>query len=199
MTINNLSGQVARVWDGLRPVTKQMLEGALKSRQKKASRNFSYDTQSDWEVCSLLSALDEEAVSVAKDAPQFGDIRALAETCVEVLQTLSESADVFIQLATRALRQNDFKQVDKLGETLLSRFSVPEICEVARQAKHPAIRAIAYETLAVISPAALVPMLEDPLYTEVARNVLEMQSFEYDSAEARHILENFGVEETENQ
>jgi hypothetical protein len=49
----------------------------------------------------------------------------------------------------------------------------------------------------MISPQQIVPLLDDPLYYEIARNALEQQAFEYESEEAREILEQleFGFED----
>ena len=45
--------------------------------------------------------------------------------------------------------------------------------------------------------ANLLPLLDDPLYFEIARNALEQQAFEYESEDARDVLEQieFGIEE----
>ena len=59
MIIKDLGPAVVRVWDGLRPVTKKMLVGALQSSGSTPSSNptqkFSYDAHADWEVSRLLS------------------------------------------------------------------------------------------------------------------------------------------------
>jgi hypothetical protein len=55
----------------------------------------------------------------------------------------------------------------------------------------PQIRAIAYETLALMPVQMVVPLLDDPLYAEIAANALEQKAFEYESEEAREILERF--------
>ena len=55
----------------------------------------------------------------------------------------------------------------------------------------PQIRAIAYETLSMIPVSALTPLLEDPLYSDIAANSLEQKAFEYGSEEARDILEQW--------
>jgi len=63
--------------------------------------------------------------------------------------------------------------------------------EVVRQTEYPQIRAIAYETLALLPVQAIVPLLDDPLYADIAAGALEQKAFEYDSEEARDILEQF--------
>ena len=62
MMIKEFGGRVASVWDGLRPMTKKMLVGALQSSNStplNKAPNFSYDAHADWEVSRLLTALDE--------------------------------------------------------------------------------------------------------------------------------------------
>jgi hypothetical protein len=55
----------------------------------------------------------------------------------------------------------------------------------------PQIRAIAYETLSLLPVPAIVPLLDDPLYADIAANALEQKAFEYESEEARDALELF--------
>jgi hypothetical protein len=55
----------------------------------------------------------------------------------------------------------------------------------------PQIRAIAYETLSLLPVPAIVPLLDDPLYADIAANALEQKAFEYESEEARDALEQF--------
>ncbi|HNU07456.1 MAG TPA: hypothetical protein PKO33_06775, partial [Pyrinomonadaceae bacterium] len=149
MMIKDFGARVESVWEGLRPTTRKMLVGALEAKRGTPvtpSQKFSYDTQSDWELSRLLTALDEQA----KDTETTGsrdDISQLAETCVTVLQTQSESAEVFIQLVERALERRDYRQVDKLADILGDRYSVGEMCEIVRQATNPAVRAIGMETI----------------------------------------------------
>src|SRR6266700_3725098 len=118
MMIKNFGATVASVWEGLRPITKQMLEGAMRSGTwtppTPHSSKFSYDAHADWEVSRLLSALDEQVKdsAIKKDAGKLIEIGKLAETCVRVLETQSGSAEVFIQLAERALKQHDYEQLD---------------------------------------------------------------------------------------
>jgi len=58
----------------------------------------------------------------------------------------------------------------------------------------PQIRAIAYETLALLSVPAIANLLDDPLYSDIAANALEQKAFEYESDEARDVLEQFDSE-----
>src|SRR5512141_3340547 len=165
MMIKNFGGRVASVWEGLRPMTQKMLEGALQTgsitSSTSPSQKFSYDAHADWEVSRLLTALDEQSknADVKKDPRKLDEISQLAETCVRVLEAQSGSAEVFIQLAERALRQRDYNKLDKLADKLSERFSAAEIAEIIRQTEFAQIRAIAYETLALLPVDALVSLL----------------------------------------
>ena len=79
---------------------------------------------------------------------------------------------------------------DRLGE----RFSAGEIAEIVRQTDVPQIRAIAYETLALLPVPTILPLLDDPLYADIAANALEQKAYEYDSEEARDLLDQFDAE-----
>jgi hypothetical protein len=201
MTIKDFGARVVSVWEGLRPLTRRMLVGAIEranpSNALAPKQKFSYDAHTDWELSRLLSALDEQATEaeVRKDAEKLSEIRQLAEACVEVLESQTESAEVFILLAERALARQDYRKIDVLADTLLKRFSVAEICEIARQAQHPAVRAVAHETLALAPPQALVAMLGDSLFYDIARGALEQQAFEFESEEARRLLDHLDLEE----
>lgn len=200
MMIKEFGGKVESVWEGLRPVTKNMLEGALKAGKStilnSKTPKFFYDAHADFEVSRLLSALDERSKSreIRKDAVKLDEINQLADICVLVLESRSASAEVFIQLAERAIKDNDYNRLDKLGDHLAERYSAGEIAEVVRQTDMPQIRAIAYETLAMMSISALVPLLDDPLYAGIAAGALEQKAFEFDNEEARDILEQFDSE-----
>ncbi len=195
MVIKDLGPAVVSVWDGLRPMTKKMLAGALRSPAgaTNPAQKFSYDAHADWEVSRLLTALDEQSKSAAvrKDSEKLGEIAELAETCVRVLEAQSGSAEVFIQLAERALRKHDYSKLDKLSDRLFERFSAAEIAEIVRQTEMPQIRAIAYETLSMLPVPALVPLLDDPLYSDIGASALEQKAYEYESEEARDALEQF--------
>lgn len=199
MMIKNFGTRVASVWDGLRPMTQKMLEGAMRSGTvtppSNQSSKFSYDAHADWEVSRLLTALDEQASDreLKKDAARLDEIARLAETCVRVLEAQSGSAEVFIQLAERTLKQHDYKKLDELADRLSEKFSAGEIAEIVRQTEMPQIRAIAYETLALLPVPSIAPLLDDPLYADIAANALEQKAFEYESEEARDALEQFDI------
>jgi hypothetical protein len=202
MMIKNFGAQVVSVWEGLRPMTKKMIAGALQpntvtNNSPAPQQKLSYDAHADWELSKLLSVLDEQTADadVKKDAEKLCEIRQFAEACADVLESQTESAEVFILLAERALSHRDYKKIDELADALFKRFSVGEMCEIARQATNPAIRAIAYETLVLMPTVSLVPMLADPIYHEVARNTIEQQAFEYESEEARRFLEQIEFED----
>ena len=181
-------------------MTKKMLVGALPSSNSghvsASSQKFSYDAHADWELSRLLSALDEQAKSteVSKDPEKVAEISELAETCIRVLEAQSGSAEVFIQLAERALKKHDYNDLDRLADLLSTKFSAGEIAEIVRQTEYAQIRAIAYETLAMLPVAAIVPLLDDPLYSDIAAGALEQKAFEFDSEEAKDVLEQFDAE-----
>lgn len=190
--IKNFGKRVENIWNDLRPMTRKMLEGAMKPGKVNARQKFSYDAHSDWELSSLLSALDEQVRESRrqKDAVRLREVRTLADVCAGVLEARTESAEVFIQLAKRALAKNDFAKVDKLADVLFDRFSAGETAEIIRQTEMAQIRAIAYETLVILPTTLIVPLLEDPLYFEIGCNVLEQQAVEFESDEARLLLEH---------
>lgn len=161
------------------------------------TQKFSYDAHADWELSRLLSALDEQAktAEVKSDAEKLREIRQLAETCASVLESKTESAEVFIQLTTRAVQRNDFNKIDRLADILAERFSATEIAEVIRQTELAQIRAIAFETLAMMPVSAILPLLDDSIYFEIARNAIEQQAFEFESEEAREILDQMEFDE----
>jgi len=197
--IKNFGARVISVWEGLRPMTKKMLVGALAASgaSNAQSQKFSYDVHAEWELSRLLSALDEQTkdAEVRRDAEKLREIRQLAETCAKVLQTQTASAEVFIQLATRAVQRHDFNNLDRLADVLAARFSAGEVAEIVRQTDLAQIRAVAYETLALMPLNNLFPLLDDPLYFEIARNALEQQAFEFDSEEAQQVLEQLELDE----
>ncbi len=201
MMIKDFGARVESVWEGLRPVTKKMLVGALEAKNgipvNAPTQKFSYDTQSDWELSRLLFALDEQAkdTDVTNNPEKLSELRILTETCISVLEAQSESAEVFIQLAERALAKRDYKEIDRLADLLAHRFSVGEMCEIARQTTNAAIRAIAMETIALMPVEEILPSLDDPIYEDIARSALEMKAFEYESEEARRVLDHFVFDE----
>jgi hypothetical protein len=197
MTIKDFGARVVSVWEGLRPMTKKMLVGALQANPASSNTKYSYDAHADWELSRLLSALDEQAneSEVKKDSQRLKEIGQLAKTCIDVLESKTESAEIFIQLAERALAKNDYKQIDKLGDLLARRFSIAEMAEIARQSENPAIRALAYEAMAMVPPGILIPLLDDPLYEDIVRNVFEQQAYEFENDEARRILEQIELDD----
>ncbi len=201
MTIKDFGARVVSVWEGLRPLTKKMLVRALQATVSNppnaAPQKFSYDAQADWELSRLLSVLDEQTktAEIKKDAEKLREIKSLADACASVLQERSESAEVFIQLAERALARRDYKKIDTLADILAKRFSVGEIAEIIRQTELPQIRAIAFETLALLPSVLLVPLLDDPIYHEIAHLALEQQAFEFDNEAAQQILEQMDFDD----
>ena len=201
MQIKNLGPQVASVWNDLRPTTKRLLAGALNTGSPLPSQSqspkYHYDAHADWELSRLLAALDERSKSKidTSDAPEKTDAVQLAETCARILEEQSGSAEVFIQLATRSIAQADYNRLEKLADILFERFSPAEIAEVVRQTELPQIRAIAFETLAMLPVDLIAPLLDDPLYSDIAVNSLEQKAFEFDSEEARDLLDRFESEQ----
>jgi hypothetical protein len=195
MMIKDFGGRIASVWEGLRPMTRNMLVGALQTgnagNPNLKSPKFSYDAHADWELSRLLFALDERSknADIQKDTQKLDEMMHLADTCVRVLETQSASAEVFIQLAERALRRNDYKKLDGLADRLSERYSASEISEIIRQTESPQVRAIAYETLAMLPVQTIVPLLNDSLYADIGTAALEQKAFEYESEEARDVLE----------
>ena len=191
MTIKDFGARVESVWEGLRPVTKKMLSGASEAPPK-PNRKFSYDAHADWELSRLLSVLDEQSENseIKQDEGKLREIKEFSETCARVLEAQTESAEVFIQLAKRALARNDFRKIDQLADILASRFSAGEVAEIVRQTDMAQIRALGYESLALMPVSSLLKVLDDPIYFEIIRNSLEQQAFEYESDEARAILEH---------
>jgi len=200
MVIKEFGGRVASVWNGLRPNTKKMLVGALQTNTSTQPNTkptkFSYDAHADWEVSRLLTALDEQskAKETKKNSAKLAEISQLADVCARVLETQSASAEVFIQLAGRIIKENDYNRLDKLADTLAERYSSSEIAEIVRQTDVPQIRAIAYETLAMLPILSITPLLDDPLYADIAAGALEQKAYEFDSDEARDILDQFDAE-----
>ncbi len=184
-------------------MTKKMLVGALAASganpANPQTQKFSYDVHAEWELSRLLSALDEQAkdAEVRRDAEKLSEIKQLAEACAKVLQTQTASAEVFIQLAERAVQRNDFVNLDRLADILAQRFSAGEVAEIVRQTELAQLRAVAYETLVMMPIAHLLPLLDDTLYFEIARNAIEQQAFEFDNEDAQQILEQLDFDEIE--
>lgn len=195
MTIKEFGGKIATIWEGLRPNTQKMLVGAMQGKSPSSTQapKFFYDATADWEVSRLLSALDERSRSseVLNDKEKLSEITELANTCVRVLESQSASAEVFILLASRAVQSNDYNRLDRLADTLAERYSAGEIAEIVRQTEVPQIRAIAYETLAMLPIPSLLPLLDDPLYQGIAAAALDQKAYEFDSDEARDVLDQY--------
>lgn len=198
MMIKEFGRRVATVWEGLRPNTKKMLVGALQSNSSATTKlqKFRYDAHADWEVSRLLSALDEQSrkKGTRKDSAKFSEITQFADACARVLESQSASAEIFIQLAERVIKENNYNRLDKLADTLAERYSAGEIAEIVRQTDVPQIRAIACETLAMLPIQSLFPLLDDALYADIAAGALEQKAYEFDSLEARDILDHFDAE-----
>ena len=200
MMIKDLGTRVESVWEGLRPTTKQMIVGAIKESSGQASappQKSTYDSQSDWELSRLLTALDEQAKDAASDAAKLREINMLANACTSVLQQKTRSAEAFIQLATRALERLDFKLFDRLTDILADRFPAAEVAEIIRQDVPAQIKAVASETLAMMPVGALVELLNDPIYYGIAREAIEQQAIEFENEEARWTLD--ALEQDERQ
>ncbi|MDQ3805814.1 MAG: hypothetical protein M3416_18540, partial [Acidobacteriota bacterium] len=115
------------------------------------------------------------------------ELRRVAETCAAVLHREARSAEVFAQLLERALRSRDYARVDALADAMTGRLAPSELCELARN-PNPAVRALAQEALLQLPTGALVSLLGDPIDAETARCALESQADEYESEEARLIV-----------
>lgn len=210
MTIEDFGARVASVWDGMRPTTRRLIVGALeKSGEKSGDKSgqksnlvsqanaphsrgvTDYDARSDWELSRLLAALDErraeQGLGLGLSDAQANELIRMADTCAAVLQSQTQSAEVFAHLVERALGTNDYARVDALGEILTLRFSASEICELARN-NNPVVRALAQEALALVPTVVLADLLSDPVDMEIARDALERQAFEYENETARQIV-----------
>ncbi|MBD0326072.1 MAG: hypothetical protein ICV68_06565 [Pyrinomonadaceae bacterium] len=195
MMVEDFGARVASVWEGLRATTRSLVERALQtsvsgSGQASVGGGLSYDPRADWELSRLLAALDEraqEAGTASLNAEQASGLRRMAETCAAMLQTQTQSAEVFMQLVMRAHRQHDYARIDALADALTARFAPSEICELAR-CPFPVVRALAQEALAQAPTSVLFALLADPVDLEIARDALERQALEYGSEEARRIV-----------
>src|SRR4030095_16172251 len=102
LIIEDFGGRIATVWSELRPATRGLVERALQATNtvSGSTRNFQYDARADLELSKFLTALDERAAekSDRPDAETVGKLKSLADTCAEVLQEKTESAEVFAQL-----------------------------------------------------------------------------------------------------
>src|SRR2546423_1582680 len=200
MTIEDFGARVASVWQGLRPATRSLVERALSAQPHAAATHAptprpdaAYDPRSERGLSRLLAALaarDERAAekgSATLSDEQSSALLRMAETCVTVLHRGARSAEVFAQLLERALRSKDYARVDALADVMASRLAPSELCEMARHA-NPAVRAVAQETLLQLPTSVLVALLGDPVDADVARAALESQADEYESEEARFVV-----------
>jgi hypothetical protein len=196
MTIEDFGARVASVWQGLRPSTRNLVERALSTPPPAMSSvapsrsEGTYDARSEWELSRLLAALDERASEKGESilsAEQARELVHMSETCVAVLHRQARSAEVFAQLLERALRVKDYTRVDAVADVMTARLAPSELCEMARNA-NPAVRAVAQESLLQMPTAVLVALLGDPVDAETARVALECQAEEYESEEARFVV-----------
>ena len=197
--IQHFGGQVERIWNDLRPITRSLVERAWQSsentRPAQPGRTLigsgaePYDARSDWELGRLLIALDERVRELGASQPeeQAQDARHMAETCARVLSEQTQSAEVFAQLIARAQERNDYATIDALANTLASRLAPTEICELTRSSS-TVVRAIAQDVLTHAPAAVLAALLRDPFDGEVARLALERQMTDYGTEEVRQLL-----------
>jgi hypothetical protein len=196
MMIEDFGARVASVWEGLRSTTRNLVEKALQSSvagsvvaQPARAEGRPYDARADWELSRLLSALDERAreAGASLNPEQAKELRRMADTTAFVLQSQTQSAEIFAQLVARAYRMRDYARIDQLADALNLRFAPSEICELAR-CNDAVVRALAQEALAQSPISLLVGLLVDPVDSEIARDALERQAIEYGSEEARRIV-----------
>ena len=186
--INDFGARVASIWSELQPTTRRLVERALKSPPStpKPVRNLPYDALAETELSRLLAALDDRDAETTQSPGRNQDLRHVADTCANVLQERTQSADVFAQLVKRAERQHDYARIDSLANEL-ARFAPSEICELSRSSEI-VIRALADEALAQFPTGVLISLLNDPIDSEMARHALRRQALEFGSEEARQIL-----------
>jgi hypothetical protein len=192
LTIEDLGGRVASVWSELRPTTRGLVERALQapnhtvSSRTPSAASTPYDARADHELSLLLAALDERASETEAVENEKGELRRIANTCAAVLQEKTRSAEVFAQLVRRADSQREYARIDALADAL-THFAPSEICELARS-QYVVVRALANETLAQFPTSVLIGLLSDPVDSEIARDALRRQAFDYGSEEARQIM-----------
>ena len=199
MMMEDFGARVASVWEGLRPATRSLVERALHSAQTYAAPETtparvpfgaSYDARAEWELSRLLAALDDraaEAGGLLLSGERARELVHIAETCALVLHKEARSAEVFAQLLARALRSHDFARVDRLADTIFARLAPSEMCELSRH-DDPAVRSIAQEAMLQLPTSTLVELLDDPVDSGAARFALRGQAEEYESEEARWVI-----------
>jgi hypothetical protein len=194
--IEDFGARVASVWQGLRPSTRNLVVRALSTPPPQVAngtasrRETVYDARSEWELSRLLAALDERAAEEVSDAlsvEQSRELRRMSETCAAVLNREARSSEVFAQLLERALRVKNYARVDEIADVMTARLAPSELCETARHV-NPAVRAVAQEALLQLPTGMLVALLGDPVDAETARAALESQADEYESEEARIVV-----------
>lgn len=193
ITIEDFGVQVAAAWQGLRSTTRDLMERALTANAARpvapAVRALPYDARADWELSGLLTVLDARAseARASLSSEQSTNLEKMAETCATVLSDRTQSAEVFAQLVERAHDRRDYARIDVLADALAKRLAPAEICELARSG-NVVIRALAHESLVTAPTSVLVGLLRDPVDAAIARDVLERQAVDYDSEEARQIV-----------
>lgn len=189
--IEDFGGRIATVWSELRPSTRGLVERALQAASSgtQPARNFQYDARADIELSRFLAALDDRASEKndTLDSETIKNLKSVADTCAEVLQEKTESAEVFAQLVRRAHAQRAYRRIDVLADSLTKRFPPSEICELARS-PDVIVRELANEALARCPVSVLATLLSDPVDSEIARAALRRQVAEYGSEDARHIV-----------
>ncbi|MDQ6651266.1 MAG: hypothetical protein M3Y84_00820 [Acidobacteriota bacterium] len=193
LMMEDFGGRLASVWSELRPTTRGLVERALQASnaappQVRNTQNVPYDARADHELSLLLSALDERTLENdgLLENEKGKQLRHIADTCAEVLQEKTRSAEVFAQLVHRADNHRDYARIDALANGL-NRFAPSEICELARS-EDIVVRALANEALAQFPTSILVGLLSDPVDSEIAREALRRQALDYGSEEARQIV-----------
>ena len=188
LTLEDFGGYLATVWSELHPTTRGLVERALQASNATLpqTRNVPYDPRADLELSRLLAALDDR-VSATATTEESERLQHVANTCAAVLQDKTQSAEVFSQLVRRAEQQRDYRRIDALADTLVSRFAPTEICEIARS-EDIVVRALANEALIQFPTSVLVGLLTDPVDSEIAREALRRQAVEYGVEEARQIV-----------
>lgn len=202
--MEDFGAQVVSVWEGLRSTTRSLIVSALQQPAANTPARpggVRYDARADWELSRLLSVLDERAAEAgaSMNTDQSKGLHRVAEVTASVLESQTQSAEVFAQLVERAHRLHDFKRIDVLADALSTRFAPSEVCELARNA-NTVVRALAQEALAQSPTATLVQLLGDPVDAEIARDALERQAHEYDSELARQVVNALNqVDESEEE
>jgi predicted component of type VI protein secretion system len=187
--MKDFGANITSVWEGLRPTTRRLVERALTAAPANTPSFGRYDARAEWELSRLLKALDQRLAEdkATLEAAAQSNMRRCANTCADMLQNQTRSAEVFGQLVERAHRRHDFARIDALGDILAQRFPPSEICEVSRH-YYPVVRALGIETLAHLPALTLAHLLADPVDAGVARLALELQAFDYGSEEAHRLL-----------